>query len=690
MAEPEPDEPDEEPELAADADPRTIVDEDWRSLGEPHWQTCAEDECVGSVVGSGTWCVRHLPPDEREHYLAGLGPDSTLDARGVAVDGGLLDELLGYFTQFSELPRLPAVRFDHATFTDDVELFAEFAGTAVFDSARFNGRVEVLGAQFKDRAHFSRVLFEGDATFNCRFDGGASFFKAFFMNDADFHSAHFGADTTFFHATIWGRARFNNVTAADDLDFGWVKFDGGAEFPQIDVGGNLSFKYAGFPAAGDGGFPVPLTGAAVGGALDCFSTVFGAGLDAGNARFKGWADFTRAPITGHAVFRDAEFAGGATFAGAAVQGTVADFSGATFGGNAFFVGTRFEEGVRLRKATCAGRVDFSNAEIDKHASFAETAFRQSVFFTSTTFAGIETLILDGASFAEPLDLRIATGELGCRGTRFLGGANVRLEPRPLPPRVGLARAEFGAPSLVAGPESENVPLPRLESVRNANVASLTVADVDLAECRFGGAFNLDKLRFDGKATFGAAPPGRWTRRRVIAEERDWRVLEQRREAWRPPGWEPPDGTRALPPREIADVYRALRKGREDAKDEPGAADFYYGEMEMRRHAGDAPWGERLILTLYWLLSGYALRASRALLALLVLVALFSVAFYFVGFEPRPSGAEAVIHSVGAALLRNNDTDTLTRTGEALQIGIRLLGPVCLGLALLSIRGRVKR
>jgi hypothetical protein len=32
------------------------------------------------------------------------------------------------------------------------------------------------------------------------------------------------------------------------------------------------------------------------------------------------------------------------------------------------------------------------------------------------------------------------------------------------------------------------------------------------------------------------------------------------------------------------LYRALRKGREDAKDEPGAADFHYGEMEMRRHA----------------------------------------------------------------------------------------------------------
>ena len=38
---------------------------------------------------------------------------------------------------------------------------------------------------------------------------------------------------------------------------------------------------------------------------------------------------------------------------------------------------------------------------------------------------------------------------------------------------------------------------------------------------------------------------------------------------------------------ITAIYRALRKGREDSKDEPGAVDFYYGEMEMRR-ARDRP------------------------------------------------------------------------------------------------------
>ena len=64
------------------------------------------------------------------------------------------------------------------------------------------------------------------------------------------------------------------------------------------------------------------------------------------------------------------------------------------------------------------------------------------------------------------------------------------------------------------------------------------------------------------------------------------------------------------PERLATLYRQLRKAQEDIKDEPGAADFYYGEMEMRRHAQTAPAAERAIIWLYWLISGYGLRALR--------------------------------------------------------------------------------
>jgi hypothetical protein len=96
--------------------------------------------------------------------------------------------------------------------------------------------------------------------------------------------------------------------------------------------------------------------------------------------------------------------------------------------------------------------------------------------------------------------------------------------------------------------------------------------------------------------------------------------------------------RSLRPADIALLYRALRKGREDSKDEPGAADFYYGELEMRRHDRTASWPERVVLWLYWLVAGYGLRATRALSCLLGLLVVATVLLAVVGFKPAPSAA----------------------------------------------------
>jgi hypothetical protein len=175
----------------------------------------------------------------------------------------------------------------------------------------------------------------------------------------------------------------------------------------------------------------------------------------------------------------------------------------------------------------------------------------------------------------------------------------------------------------------------------------------------------------------------------------------------------------LTPAQLAALYRELRKGREDAKDEPGAADFYYGEMEMRRCDHATPWVERLVLWLYWLVSGYALRAWRALTVLAAVVLLAAVAFALWGFpssEPgfravrvdargalvyqqQPAGAPPGVQRLPAAvrfsarsataLLRGPDR-ALTPLGEWLEIALRFLGPVLLGLAVVSVRGRVRR
>ena len=78
----------------------------------------------------------------------------------------------------------------------------------------------------------------------------------------------------------------------------------------------------------------------------------------------------------------------------------------------------------------------------------------------------------------------------------------------------------------------------------------------------------------------------------------------------------------------------------------------------------------IILTIYWLVSGYSLRAWRAIAWLAVITLLFAAAFHLVGFAvpPRP----------------------VSYWTSLLQAVLRVTGPVLFGLALLALRGRVKR
>ena len=274
-----------------------------------------------------------------------------------------------------------------------------------------------------------------------------------------------------------------------------------------------------------------------------------------------------------------------------------------------------------------------------------------------------------------------------------------------------------------------------------------LGDVSLADCRFNGAHNLDQLRMEADVAFGLSPARvGWEQRQVIAEESAWRanasMAQTRRRhlhsRWAAPRW--PDwagsGTPAvLKPGAIAGLYRALRKGREDAKDEPGAADFYYGEMEMRRHArgqGDSgPRGraERGVLIVYWLVSGYGLRAWRALAALVVLAVIITTALVGSGLAASAppqhlagtitsspdnrTRIDAAISTATPELPPAGQRWTAQRTQTALEVTLdsivfrttdqplttagiwttdaaRVLGPTLLVLALLAVRNRVKR
>ena len=127
--------------------------------------------------------------------------------------------------------------------------------------------------------------------------------------------------------------------------------------------------------------------------------------------------------------------------------------------------------------------------------------------------------------------------------------------------------------------------------------------------------------------------------------------------------------------------------------------------------------EQALLTAYWAVSGYGLRASRALAALALIIALATVGLATFGFahnttsvyltvpganppayrqtfvtSTRPSVADALNYSIETttSLLHSPADEPLTVGGRIIEIVLRLTGPLLLGLAVLALRGRVKR
>jgi hypothetical protein len=148
-------------------------------------------------------------------------------------------------------------------------------------------------------------------------------------------------------------------------------------------------------------------------------------------------------------------------------------------------------------------------------------------------------------------------------------------------------------------------------------------------------------------------------------------------------------------------------------------------MEMRRHGKGWDTAERWLLQLYWLLSGYGLRASRALgwlaLAMLTTILLMmgvglpqdspkqeatgtvppgggKVTFEIDKDDPQNPTHErlttkrfekALSVTLNSVVFRSSGQD-LTTAGGYIEMASRFSEPVLLGLAALAIRGRVKR
>ena len=551
----------------------------------------------------------------------------------------------------------------------------ELAGLDASGS-RLVGEPDLAEVSFKDDAVFTRAVFEGDARFaGARFGGEARFERVVVEGDARFSGAAFERAARFDHAVVEG-----DLELGDDVVFG-----GEAAFSEAAIRGQAKF---------------------------------------GDAQFEKDARFNRVTVGGDAWFYDARFAGDVWF------------DGATFEQDAWFGNVRFCKGTWFGGTSCGGQ-----------ASFLWAAFEQARDVGPILAA--DMVSFQGADFHVPVRIKVVARRASWEAARFRAGVDLSVRRA----QVTLQRAEFGGPSVLAalppgkaagsgasegGRSGATGYAPALVSVRGAKLADLSLSEVDLRRCAFNGASGLAGLQLE-RVRFATSPrtsslrwPWRWTPRQTIAEEHHWR-RERGDWGWggydtKAPDWIPA-ASEAPTAEQLVSIYRALRKGREDIKDEPGAADFYYGEMEMRRQADPrspgfaaraAPPAERWLVGLYWLVSGYALRSSRALAALAIVLVVFAALFELFGFEPRGvqtrvSGvsaggellseeaepperttAETAVDAVtfsaatAASVLSTAPSRPLTRTGEVLRVLLRILGPILVGLALLSFRGRVKR
>ncbi|MEU2468583.1 pentapeptide repeat-containing protein [Streptomyces sp. NPDC012486] len=654
---------------------------------------------------------------DRGAYLQSLTAGSELLHPGTTITSELLAELLDAVRDpTSGMPRSQHVWFTEATFVDDSNFGDAAFDLANFEGATFNGAAQFGEEAFKGFAGFKQATFNRDVLFlGTRFHGGASFSEVTFNAGAYFAEVAFPQVARFGAATFNGSAIFAGVIFTSVASFSGVTFTSDALFDDVTFHNEVLFD-----------------GVAFNGDAQFHGVTFTGPARYSEATFTNDALFDEATFNSAALFDEVTFNGDAQFDRATFKGD-AQFSEAAFNRDAQFNETTLTGGgVLFREATFAGDIGLRRAAFDKVPHIGPLVCSGQI-------------TLDGAVFQQPVTVQIAAAKLSCVRTMWASAAALHLRYAELDLRdavlefpLTIAAHPRPFPSTRAGGDlietglSSRGPIVRLVSVSGVDAAHLVMQDIGLSVCQLFGAVHLDQLKVDGGCTFATSPDGwsrrypwRWSRRSTLAEESHWRVRAARSPA-RARGWTvPPEAASKLEPAAVAVLYRQLRKSLEDGKNEPDAADFYYGECEMRRHDKTRPTGERWLLRAYWAVSGYGLRATRALVWLGAAMGITVAALMLWGLpnsEPKqeasgtvPTGGGAVTFEIdkgdpqnptgdrvtgkrfekaldvtlNSVIFRSSGQD-LTTAGTYIEMGSRLAEPILLGLAVLAVRNRVKR
>ena len=680
----------------------------------------------------------------------GVDPSSAaVDLRGAVVTGNLGDftarQML--FLQTRNCRFDGNVHFDHA----------QFASHGTFYAAIFSSDASFIGTTFVGDAVFDEATFAGDATFEyATFIGDPSFKKATITGKADFKYAAFIGESWFDEAKFGGEAWFEAAMFTRYARFDKTRFTRFTSFMYTIFAAGATFQRASFDDR-----------VLFAGATFCPNVLFAA------AKFNGDAYFHQA-LTSFWSLDQAKFA--ARDPGPWIGSDVSlnsvvleaksriEITASTITARSL----QAPEGAHL--IVHRGRVDLSDSEflrpsIVSGGTAQSAMFPRSEFFPDHVDAGRGATDTEGR--AVPLDmlgqpfevvlgpaqdtLALIEGRPATNGTASDGlstpapSGEVSAEPVRLTVvelRTHItAVCAAKANKLYDDLESQlsRVSGCRISSLEGSTVGELVLSGVVLDGCAFAGAHRLDEMRIGADCSFRRtrdhSSADAFTRRRIatsrrlLAEEVAWRekhtigILDQTFV---------PGQTTRLPPAaaDIAGIYRDLRKGLEDAKNEPEAADFYYGEMEMRRLAGRTGNDgaderrrrpsvmERVLLYGYWAVSGYGLRAWRATTLLIVLIAAAAFLFSRPGFatQATPERIQSISPSNGVvayaaanktppdfvsalnfsaresvSLLHADSASVKTKgVGTLVDFLLRVAGPVLIAFIVLALRARTKR
>jgi uncharacterized protein YjbI with pentapeptide repeats len=616
-----------------------------------------------------------------EEALASLAPGKSIDARGTDIGRDLLRKILSQMRG----PDDRAARINVADFEG-----ARFLGDAKFDNVTF------------EVARFGHAIFEGDGSFyGTTFSHYAAFHYATFKGIGDFGHAEF-AQAAFKHIDFGPGPRFDGATFNGLTEFIGNHFKGFTEFTKITVYDRAVFVRNRFD------FYCSFQGAhfhdvaeIAGNYFLCteasfYRVVFDKDVSLVKNEYECAAGFIETTFGGEASFGESIFRNDAWFGRSEFHKEVR-FYGARFHGNIFCRDAKFHDLVEFggyEDVTVDGEMRIDSA------------------------GGHGELVLDGLTAAGIVEVDGTFTRVSCADAKLPGRVWFRLTGSDL----WLDNTEFGGPTTV---ESATIATTKLDddasalqtvvhlrSLKGTDAEHLTLVDVDLSRCEFAGLRRPELLHLVGACRFAPMPrgwslrwgwmPWRWGMREALFEEHLWRASVRApagKKGWmsRDQASDPDGKTAVLGPERLTVTYRQLRAGLEDARNEPGAADLYYGEMEMRRAASRRAGrlGEWSLLGAYWLVSGYGLRASRAMIMLAIVILASAVGLQYAGFPGLTAGfSESVVFAAGAVLsldLTNQHLPgTLTEWGDVIRIFLRIAGPVLLGLAALAVRGRVKR